>query len=174
MLLDYPDAELREAMAWRMLMSFFNSSDKAGNVHRDIKTALLNRDCQVFVDQINILLGSNPFIRHSPIPPNHAIYRSSIYAFFYALGIDAQVEKAGNLGKSDLILTYGGQTWVIEFKVNFRKTRDQKLAEAALDQILTKNYGGAYENPVLLGLAFGYEAREVTAWAARDGSSRLR
>jgi hypothetical protein len=78
------------------------------------------------------------------------------------------------LGKSDLIVAYGGQTWVIEFKINYRKNRDQKLAEAALDQILAKNYGGAYENPVLLGLAFGYEARVVTAWAARDGSSRLR
>jgi hypothetical protein len=78
------------------------------------------------------------------------------------------------LGRSDFVLEFAGQTWVIEMKISHKqdidinKDKDLDLAKVAADQIKEKNYGGGYRNPVLLGLVVNDEKRAITAWAFPD------
>jgi hypothetical protein len=68
------------------------------------------------------------------------------------------------IGRADFVVTYGGQTWVVEVKVSHDDKDDQKLAGEALTQIRETNYGGGYLNPVLLGLVVNDNSRSIKAW----------
>jgi hypothetical protein len=171
-ILDYPNAEVRGSMARRLLESYFKSAGEAQKVRNAVRTALSNRDYKDLIKQINLILKSIPHSFYGKKSHDEAFYCHFLYTAFYCLDLDPRAEKASHLGRADFIITYGGQTWVIEVKINKKNTGDITLATKALDQILRMDYGGAYENPLRLGLVVGDKARAVTAYDAQDGSSR--
>jgi hypothetical protein len=48
---------------------------------------------------------------------------------------------------------------------------DELLVEQALTQIKKKNYAGAYQNPVVLGIVFNDTARSVSWWRREGGTA---
>jgi hypothetical protein len=62
------------------------------------------------------------------------------------------------------VVKVGGQTWVIELKVSYKEGDNEKLAIAAMDQILKKRYGQKDRKPILLGLVINDNNRAIKAW----------
>jgi hypothetical protein len=69
----------------------------------------------------------------------------------------------GSHGRSDLIASYAGSTYVIEIKVAYNDDSDALAAEA-LAQINGNQYAAPYANAKKLGIAIDDKTRQVGAW----------
>lgn len=82
--------------------------------------------------------------------------------YLQASGFDATPERLGNKGRLDLSLTYTnkGQQHVYIFEL---KTDS---AQKALEQIIDKNYAGAYQNQqvTLVGLQIDFSERNIVGF----------
>jgi len=65
-------------------------------------------------------------------------------------------------GRSDLLLSHQGHTWVIELKVAFAGQNPKKKAEEALQKIIDKNYASPYPDAVCVGMAIDDTLRLIT------------
>jgi hypothetical protein len=173
--LDYPNAEVLESMS--QLVSANIIQQNGGNYFIDFRTPLLDAlkdgDAALFVDTVNRLLSLIPYddyavsarqaIRRAGIPAGEWLYRSSILTFMLGCGVIAQSETHTNKGRSDLVVSYAGATFVIEIKVA-RNDDSDALAAEALKQLNGKQYAGPYANAKKLGIAIDDKARQVGAW----------
>jgi hypothetical protein len=91
------------------------------------------------------------------------LYRSTILAFLRGSGVLAFGEMHGSRGRSDLIVSYAGIVYVIEFKVARDDDCDAK-AEEALKQLNDNQYAAPYANAKKLGIAINDKTRQVGAW----------
>jgi hypothetical protein len=185
--LDYPNTEVKQSMARRLLESYFKgSSVKASNVWKNLQKAVTARDPAALVEEFNKLLSAIPYDDYNKesqtdsgvVPSNksketkrdESWYRSSLFALVYAAALDPRAEVHGNLGRADIILSFGDQVWVLELKVRHHDdSKDEILAKNALKQIYEKNYAGSFDDPVLLGLVINDEDRLIKAWECRGG-----
>jgi hypothetical protein len=172
-ILDYPNAEVRGALARNLLESYLNSAGEAQNISRDIRKALINSNRHSLVEQFDILLASNPYNCDGKSSFDEVLYCELLYTVFYTLGLDPHAEKASHLRRSDVIVTCGGQTWVLGVKINHEKDGEVELAMETLKRLFSEDYGGTCENPVIMGLVLDEKARAVTAWASPDELGRL-
>jgi hypothetical protein len=173
--LDYPNAEVLESMS--QLVSANIIQQNGGNYFIDFRTPLLDAlkdgDAALFVDTVNRLLSLIPYddyavsarqaIRRAGIPAGEWLYRSSILTFMLGCGVLAFGEMHGSKGRSDLIVSYAGVTFVIEIKVA-RNDDCDALAAEALKQLSGKQYAGPYANAKKIGMAIDDKTRQVGAW----------
>jgi hypothetical protein len=135
---DYPNTAGKISLAKSVLKSDFKSSSEANLVLRQVKEALTMRAPDMLVREFNKLLSE---LSYSYFPPKQSkqseaetpgapetrekliegFYSGKIFTLFYAIGLEQQAEKQGYLGRSDFVVRYGGNTWVIEVKVNHPK-----------------------------------------------------
>ncbi|MDR2626635.1 MAG: PD-(D/E)XK nuclease domain-containing protein [Dysgonamonadaceae bacterium] len=92
------------------------------------------------------------------------LYRSSILAFFQGCGVIVFGELQSNKGRSDIVLSHKGNTWVIEIKVAFKDENPVAKAEEACRQILEKDYNKPYPHAICVGLAIDDSARRITEY----------
>jgi len=90
------------------------------------------------------------------------LYRSVMIAFLRGCGVVTFAEVHTNAGRSDLLLSHQGHTWVIELKVAFAGQNPEKKAEEALQQIIDKNYASPYPDAVCVGMAIDDTKRQIT------------
>jgi hypothetical protein len=89
------------------------------------------------------------------------LYRSSLLAFFRGAGIMAFGEMHTNKGRSDIVLTNRGRTFVLEIKVAYTSEEISiKLAEAK-KQILSCNYAASYPDAISLALIIDDTQRQI-------------
>lgn len=69
-----------------------------------------------------------------------------------------------NLGRSDLVVSHRGKTWVIEIKVAYKGQNPKQKAEEALQQIKDKNYATLYPNALCIGLSIDDLLRQITEY----------
>ncbi|MDR2198445.1 MAG: ATP-binding protein [Deltaproteobacteria bacterium] len=188
-ILDYPNTEVRMSLARSVLINDFQSAIEAKHVCKMVGEALTRRTPDTLVREFNRLLSK---FSHSYFPPKHTnlteelkttlspqpfeklsedFYRGKIFTLFYALGVVQQAEARGNLGRADFVLTYGGNTWVIEVKVNHKEEGDKTLVDTAMKRIKENNYAGGCDNPVLLGICINDNLRAVTWWRSEGGTA---
>jgi hypothetical protein len=168
--LGYPNAEVRESMALRMLESEFHDINEPGVVCVRVRNAILNRDPTALVCELNMLLARIPYEDFGKEPHDEYFYRSYILTLVYAAGLEPYGEIHCNVGRSDIFMSLGDQIWILELKVSHNSVKsDEKLAEKALKQIKEKNYSVTYFNPVILGLVVNDEARLITTWRCQGG-----
>jgi hypothetical protein len=94
--------------------------------------------------------------------PQEWLYRSTLIAFFMCFGVVVFAELHSNLGRSDLMLSHKGKTWVIEIKVAYEGECPAKKAEEALKQIIDKNYATQFPDVICVGMAIDNEKRQIT------------
>jgi hypothetical protein len=90
------------------------------------------------------------------------LYRSSIFSFLQGCGIVVFAEMHTNKGRSDLIVSHKGNTWVIEIKVAYEGESPAKKAEEAYRQIMENNYAKPYPDAFCIGLAIDNSERQIT------------
>jgi hypothetical protein len=90
------------------------------------------------------------------------LYRSTILAFFRGCGVAAVAEMHTNLGRPDLVISYLGNTFVIELKVAYKpEDVPAKLAEAD-EQITSKNYLAPYPGAIGIAMVIDDTKRQIT------------
>jgi hypothetical protein len=174
-LLDYPNTEVLNSMS-RLLAS--NMVQTTGGEFMDFRTplikALSSGNSEYLIDTFNRLLASIPYDDYvnaakqaigfgGKISTQEWLYRSTILAFLRGCGVLAFGEMHSNQGRSDLILTSRGVTWIIEIKV--AKNNDcAELAQEALKQINDSQYAKPYENEKKVGVAIDDNTRQIGEW----------
>jgi hypothetical protein len=90
-----------------------------------------------------------------------------IYAYFYSLGIDIQLEDAVSTGRADMVVKFSKDLiYIFEFKV----VQDgQSKSKNPLAQIREKRYFENYmkddRNIFLIGIEFSKEKRNIVSFA---------
>jgi len=172
--LDYPNAEVLESMS-KLVAA--NIIERGGGNFMDFRTplidALTDGDSALFIDTLNRLLALIPYddfaasarqsIRKSKLPAREWLYRSSILTFMLGCGVLVFGEMHNNKGRSDLIATYGGGTYIIEIKVAYNNDCDAK-AEEAMKQIDGNQYAAPYANAKKIGIAIDDTTRQIGKW----------
>jgi len=94
--------------------------------------------------------------------PQEWLYRSNIISFLRGCGVLVFAEMHTNKGRSDIVLSHKGKTWVIELKVAYEGESPAKKAEEALRQIMENNYAKPYPNAVCVGMVIDDTLRQIT------------
>jgi len=144
------------------------------NFRSPLLDALKDGDVGLFVKTVNRLFASIPYdnlavsaraaIRQSKILADERLYRSTILAFLCGCGVDALGEVHNNKGRSGLLISYAGNTWVIEIRVTRNDDCAAKVADA-MKQINDNRYAEPYKNAKKVALAIDDKTRQVGEWA---------
>jgi hypothetical protein len=168
--LDYPNLEVRQSMARRVLESYFDSPDDTQKSCVLVKQSLSERNTPALVDELNRFLSIIPYDYYTSAEKrDEGFYSAIFFTLFYAIGIDPQPRKHGNQGRSDFVVEYGRVPWIIEVKICHNNKGDNKLADTALKKIKETNYDGGFRNPVLLGLVVNDTTRSIKSWKCEGG-----
>ncbi|MDR2578386.1 MAG: PD-(D/E)XK nuclease domain-containing protein, partial [Chitinispirillales bacterium] len=172
-LLDYPNTEVLDSMSELVTR---NMVQTGGGEFMDFRTSLIDAltedDCELFIETINRLLASIPYDdyisamkqgRRLKISAQEWLYRSTILAFLRGCGVLTFGEMHGNQGRSDLIVTCRGNTWIIEIKV--AKDNDcEAQAQEAMKQIDDRQYAEPHKNGKKVGIAIDDNTRQIGEW----------
>ena len=100
--------------------------------------------------------------RKNDIAHFEGYYASVVYSFFVGMGLSVIAEDASSRGRVDLSIQLGANTYIIEFKVVKRKTRNN----SALQQIIQQGYATKYSGNVYqIGIEFSETRRNIVAFA---------
>jgi hypothetical protein len=171
--LDYPNTEVLDSMS-RLVAE--NMIQSGGGEFMDFRTPLIDalreNDCGLFIETINRLLASIPYDdymnaakygRRKKMPAQEWLYRSTILAFLRGCGVLTFGEMHGSQGRSDLIVTCRGNTWIIEIKV--AKDNDcEAQAQEAMKQINDRQYAEPHKNGKKVGIAIDDNTRQIGGW----------
>jgi hypothetical protein len=169
--MDYPNAEARESFARSLLASYFESLTDAENLSANVRKALTERDLHGLIWELNVFLEYLPDNYFTKKSGNETFYLETFQTLLLASGLEYRVGGPGPLGRSNLIVKHEGRSWMIELVVNHGLRGDRRLAEEALDRVLSRGSQGA--DNVIVALVVRESARAVTAWASRNGSGEI-
>jgi len=159
--LDYPNIEVLEAMSELVAQNILEDiGENFTYCRRDLFTALTKMNYSNVIDVFNRLLAGIPYDDYLAaakqsisdndydIKPQEWLYRSNIMSFLRGCGVLVFAEMHTNKGRSDIVLSHKGKTWVIELKVAYEGESPAKKAEEALQQIINKNYASPYPDAI--------------------------
>lgn len=154
--LDFPNYEVKYAFH-RAIVEQFGHTDVGGNTKHinNLNRALNKGDIATFFNTLQIFFANIP---NNISLKDEKYYQSLFYAILILLGYKIEVEVNTNIGRIDCVLQTDKTIYIIEFKLNDTK-------EAALQQILDKQYAQKYQNSgkeiVLLGVEFDQQTRNI-------------
>jgi len=173
--LDYPNTEVLNSMSELLTQNIIQTKgENYNNLTNRLFVALLRNDLDLFVNTLNSLLASIPYddftqaanqnilIHGYKFPAQEWLYRSTILAFLHGCGIVVVPEMHTNLGRSDLVVSHRGKTWVIEIKVAYKGENPMDKAEEAMQQIIDKQYANSFPDAVCIGIAIDDTTRQIT------------
>jgi len=173
--LDYPNTEVLNSMSALVLQNILQEKDENFTYCRsDLLKGLMSINYDLVVSVFNRLLASIPYDDFSQaarksisdndyeLKPQEWLYRSTILAFLRGCGVVVFPEIHTNLGRSDLVVSHKGKTWVIELKVAYEGQNPAKKAEEAMQQIIDKNYAVSYPEAVCVGLVIDDSVRQIS------------
>ncbi|MDR2577621.1 MAG: PD-(D/E)XK nuclease domain-containing protein [Chitinispirillales bacterium] len=175
-LLDYPNTEVLNSMS-RLVAE--NMIQSGGGEFMDFRTPLITSlaggKSKLLIETFNRLLASIPYddyvgaarqaveLSDVEITTQEWLYRSTILAFLRGCGVLTFGEMHGNQGRSDLIVTCRGVTWIIEIKI--AKNNDcETRAQEAMKQINDRQYAEPYKNGKKVGIAIDDNTRQIGGW----------
>jgi len=173
--LDYPNTEVLNAMSALVSQNILEDNDEdLTYCRRDLLKAMTVENQNSIVSVFNRFLACIPYDDYSAaakqsisdndydMKPQEWLYRSNIISFLRGCGVLVFAEMHTNKGRSDIVLSHKGKTWVIELKVAYEGECPKKKAEEALQQIIDKNYASPYPDAVCVGMAIDDTVRQIT------------
>jgi len=164
--LDYPNKEVKDAFSKLLLLSTYHQTP---NVTEDVRRNLIEgfeeKNFDKIFKQMKRLFSSVPYNLFEKIREdedeemwkrrNESYYHSLLLTLFWSCGIDVIAEEMTNLGRSDIVLKYRGDVYILELK--------KGSAVKALQQIEEKEYHKKYEgkNITLVGIEIDEEKRNL-------------
>jgi hypothetical protein len=173
--LDYPNAEVLNSMSELVYKNMTQRGNDFLDLRSPLMRALKDGNSELFIEALNRLLSGILYEDYDSaakqsvanagmkISAQEWLYRSTILAFLRGCGVLAFGEMHGSRGRSDLIVSYAGTVYVIEFKVA-RDDDCDALAAEALKQLNNNRYAAPYANAKKLGIAIDDKERRVGAW----------
>jgi hypothetical protein len=156
-----------------LLTSNIVGDDNYESFRNNICKHLLNKNKDGFKDVLNMLLSKIPYDDYAKaaqqviqnedykFPAQEWLYRSTILSFLQGCGVVVEAELHTFKGRPDLVISYRGSTFILEFKVAFKSEDVQvKLAEAAT-QIREKEYIKPYPNATCLAMVIDDTQRQI-------------
>src|SRR6056297_2872712 len=175
-LVDYPNKEVRDTFSELLMVSEYNNdSQEANDIRENILTSLKQRDFQLLFRQMQRTFSNIPYTLFEPrqkdtlietedeyIQRLEGFYHSVILTMLWAAGINVKAEELTALGRSDLILEYEQDVYIIELK--------KQPPEVSLEQIKNKQYGLKYRNRNLhlVGIEIDDENRNVSGYRIEE------
>jgi hypothetical protein len=180
--LDYPNTEVLNSMSALVAQNILQDKDENFTYCRsDLLKGLMTENYEKIISVFNRLLAGIPYddftsaAKKSIFDNDYEfqfqewLYRSTILAFLRGCGVLVIPEMHTNLGRSDLVVSHKGKTWVIEIKVAYEGQSPQKKAEEAYRQIMDKNYAKLYPDAFCIGLAIDDSLRQITDFVTNTG-----
>ena len=167
-ILDYPNTEVRCAMARHLMNKYYENIDEANSVRDNFRDAVENRDPAKFIAQLNSALEHSSYDWYQTGKRDEYFYGHVISLLLYATNSKYDEQKHSVHGRADFIVHSKKHSWVIELKVA-HDNDDAKRAAEAMSQIIETQYASGLADPVLLGIAVNDEARTIKHWECRGG-----
>jgi hypothetical protein len=167
--LGFPNFEVRHAFLNYFLDHLAQSHSIRGMVQDDLYVCLEDRQVENLEPVLKRLFSGIPYNAYmkNTIAGYEGFYTSVIYAYFYSLGIDIQLEDAVSTGRADMVVKFSKDLiYIFEFKV----VQDgQSKSKNPLAQIREKRYFENYmkddRNIFLIGIEFSKEKRNIVSFA---------
>jgi len=177
--LDYPNTEVLNSMSELLAQNILRDADEDFTQCRsDLLIGLMNNNHEKIIGALNRLLASNPYddfagaARQSisyndyDFDAQEWLYRSTILAFLRGCGVVVVAEMHTNKGRSDLVVTHKGRTYVIELKVARQGENAEKIVREALRQVIENHYAEPFPSATILCLCIDNEVRQITVSCA--------
>src|SRR6056297_2218286 len=175
-LIDYPNKEVRDTFSELLMLSQYNHDfQEANDIRDEIRQALKNRDFELLFRQMQRTFSNIPYTLFEPrkkdkleeteseyIQRLEGFYHAVILTMLWAAGVNVRAEELTALGRSDLILEYEDEVYIIELK--------KQPPEVSLKQIKNKGYGTKYGNRklYLVGIEIDDEIRNVSGYRIEE------
>ncbi len=138
-LIDYPNIEVGSSFSKLLMISGYGIDiDKNDGINRNIIMALRNKNFEILYEQMKIVFSSIPYNLYTN---RESYYHSVILTMLFSTGTNVRAEELNNLGRSDIVLSYNDDVYIIELK--------KAPPETSIKQIKAKNYAGKYKNKTL-------------------------
>ncbi|MDR0684449.1 MAG: PD-(D/E)XK nuclease domain-containing protein, partial [Spirochaetaceae bacterium] len=165
--LDYPNEEVRAALAESLLHHFLaGSSDKYSK--DEAADALLEGDVDRAMNALRTIFASIPYGIHLK---DEKYYQTIVHLVFRMMGLMALSEVQTADGRIDTLVETRKQVYCFEFKLN-------GSAEEALAQIDSREYllpwRGSGKKLFKVGVSFDYEKRNIKEWLVREVATAKR
>ena len=169
--LKYPNHSVRSALQ-DQLFSYYTGGNSTSSYQGAMEEALMNAQFDILEAELKRLFASiaTDNYRKNNIAHFEGYYASVVYSFFTGMGLDVIAEDASSHGRVDITITLAGNTYVVEFKVVKRKSKNN----SALRQIIQRGYAGKYSGKVYqVGIEFSESKRNIVgfAWQASEAIS---
>ncbi|MDR2627022.1 MAG: ATP-binding protein [Dysgonamonadaceae bacterium] len=175
--LDFPNSEVLDAMSALLAENLAEEKGETFfNFRNDILTSLYYQNTGLLIDVMNRFLSSIPYddfamaarqsinSQNLKMTVNEWLYRSNLLAFFRGSGVLTFGEMHSNKGRSDIVLSNKGRTFILELKVAFKSENVEQKAEEALSQITNNHYASPYPGAISIGIAIDDEQKAIGAW----------
>jgi hypothetical protein len=160
-ILDFPNQEVRRSFSELILSAQYDvpESDML-QVKPALQAALDAQDTDKIIEQFKIIYSSIPYMYFDSNKNEH-FYSALLLMYLQALGLDTIAERVSNKGRLDVSLHNKAHVYIFELKTD--------SAQKAIDQIITKNYAGAYKNKkvTLVGVQVDFIERNIIKHAVK-------
>jgi hypothetical protein len=167
-LLRFPNFEVRHSFLNYFLDHLAQSHSIRGMVQDDLYVCLEDRQVEHLEPVLKRLFSGIPYNAYmkNTIAGYEGFYTSVIYAYFYSLGIDIQLEDAVSTGRADMVVKFSKDLiYIFEFKV---LQDGQSKRKNPLAQIKEKRYFEKYmedgKRIFLIGIEFSKEKRNIVSF----------
>ena len=157
-----PNASVRSALH-NNLFRYYTGIENA-NHHGVMYRALRDAQLASVESELQRLFAgiATDNYRKNDIAHFEGYYASVVYSFFVGMGLSVIAEDASSRGRVDLSIQLGANTYIIEFKVVKRKTKNN----SALQQIIQRGYATKYSGNVYqIGIEFSETRRNIVGFA---------
>ena len=167
--LDYPNLEVRQSLNQGLLSYLGRQGKEVSDRGKELCNLLATNDFDGLADRLKSFFAGIPYQWQTGNGPARyeAWYAGMLYACFRTIGLDLRVEDSSSRGRADMVVFYGGQVFVFEFKMADGEGDRDATAHRAIEQIQEKGYAEKYRDrgePVhLVGVVFSRKDRNLAA-----------
>ena len=164
--LDYPNFEVRDALAQFLIAEYREDNNSAVPTVVDFRNALRNNDLDEAMRQINIIFSTLPYEHWEA--KKETFYHALIHLTFVLLGAYIQCEIHTSNGRCDAIVHTDKYIYAFEFKLD-------KTAKVALQQIEDRGYLTPHlaspKTKIAVGVGFSSKTKKVKSYLAKEINS---
>ena len=170
--LDFPNNEVRRSFCELILKIQYTVADTdIFAVKSGLRKALEAQDVDKIVEQFKIIYSSIPYVHFDSNKTEH-FYSAVLLMYLQASGFNASPERLSNKGRLDLSVHYLPQQQKYKDQLQVYIFELKTAApQKAIEQIIEKNYAGAYGNyqVTLVGLQIDFTERNIISHAYQRG-----
>ena len=154
-ILSFPNLEVKESYLRHLADTYIDSSSTSSStIISNLSKALQSKDKDLFKETINAAFAHIPYSLWQK--ENEQYYHALVHLIFSLLGVYIFSEVQTQKGRTDAIVIYQDEVYIMEFKLN-------KTAEEAFFQIETKGYADRFKNMPIhkIGINFSSELKAI-------------